>query len=429
MNEYDSDVVAQMLTGAGLVRVYDPKTADIILVNTCVVRAKPEHKAYSSLGRMSVIKRKRPDVIMGVLGCMAQKSGGDLIKKFPLLDLVIGPREIGSIMDFIEGVLINRKKIVAISLDPMPSSYNKCSGYFNGRVTGYISIMQGCNNFCSYCIVPFVRGREVCRSPNDILSEAKQLVSEGIKEITLLGQNVNSYCWKDNKKKGFPSLLRKLAAIKGLLRLRFTTSHPKDLSNELIRCFAEIDNLCPHLHLPFQAGSNSVLENMRRGYTREWYLDLILKLREICPDITITSDVMVGFPGESAKDFDMTLDLVETARFDSLFSFKYSDRDGTLAKQMGNKIDEGEKARRLRILQDLQRNITIRKNRALEGKCLEVLVEGSSKKGKLSTGRTKGNKIVNFTINNNNNNSLGELINVLIKDSSANSLSGEAVDC
>jgi len=428
MNEYDSDVVAQMLTGAGLVRVYDPKTADIILVNTCVVRAKPEHKAYSSLGRMSVIKRKRPDVIMGVLGCMAQKSGGDLIKKFPLLDLVIGPREIGSIMDFIEGVLINRKKIVAISLDPMPSSYNKCSGYFNGRVTGYISIMQGCNNFCSYCIVPFVRGREVCRSPNDILSEAKQLVSEGIKEITLLGQNVNSYCWKDNKKKGFPSLLRKLAAIKGLLRLRFTTSHPKDLSNELIRCFAEIDNLCPHLHLPFQAGSNSVLENMRRGYTREWYLDLILKLREICPDITITSDVMVGFPGESAKDFDMTLDLVETARFDSLFSFKYSDRDGTLAKQMGNKIDEGEKARRLRILQDLQRNITIRKNRALEGKCLEVLVEGSSKKGKLSTGRTKGNKIVNFTINNNNNNSLGELINVLIKDSSANSLSGEAVD-
>ncbi len=426
MNEYDSDVVAQMLTGAGLVRVYDPKTADIILVNTCVVRAKPEHKAYSSLGRMSVIKRKRPDVIMGVLGCMAQKSGGDLIKKFPLLDLVIGPKEIGSIMDFIEGVLINRKKIVAISLEPMPSSYNKCSGYFNGRVTGYISIMQGCNNFCSYCIVPFVRGREVCRSPNDIMSETKQLVSEGIKEITLLGQNVNSYCWKDNKKEGFPSLLRKLAAIKGLLRLRFTTSHPKDLSNELIRCFAEIDNLCSHLHLPFQAGSNSVLENMRRGYTREWYLDLIFKLRETCPDITITSDVMVGFPGESAKDFDMTLDLVEKAQFDSLFSFKYSDRDGTLAKQMGNKIDEGEKARRLRILQDLQRNITIRKNRALEGKCLEVLVEGSSKKGKLSTGRTKGNKIVNFTVN---NNVVGELINVLIKNSSANSLSGEAVDC
>jgi tRNA-2-methylthio-N6-dimethylallyladenosine synthase len=285
--------------------------------------------------------------------------------------------------------------------------------------------MEGCNNFCSYCIVPYVRGREISRPPDEILAEVENLLLEGIKEITLLGQNVNSYLWEGERKKWeFPALLHELSRLTELLRLRFTTSHPKDLSDDLIHSFHYIENLCPHIHLPFQAGSNRILKLMRRGYTRERYLELIDKLRRVNPDIAITSDVMVGFPGESDKDFEMTLDLIRRVEFDSLFSFKYSDRKGTSAEKMDGKIDEIVKASRLNVLQDLQKRITLKRNKALEGRQLEVLVEGYSKRGGQLTGRTASHKVVNFI---SNNSKIGSLYTVTIKQSFLNSLWGEVV--
>ena len=422
MNEYDSDFLAQSLTHFGLFPVEDPESADLILINTCTVRAKPEQKAYSLIGRMSSIKRRRPGLILGVVGCLAQQKGSDLMKRFPQLDLVVGPRELGGIREVLKRVNEEGQRVVATHLGARPPESVLCKGYFSGRVTGYISIMEGCNNFCSYCIVPFVRGREISRSPKDILVEAKNLIKEGIKEITLLGQNVNSYRWGGEDKWTFSSLLSEIAKLKGLLRLRFTTSHPKDLSDQLIHCFGDSDKLCPHIHLPFQAGSNSVLTRMRRGYTREKYFQLTEKLRAVRPDIAITSDVMVGFPGESDKDFDMTLDLIEKVQFDALFSFKYSDRKGTFAAKMGDKVDEAKKSSRLSTLQSLQKQITRKKNNALEGMLEEVLVEGFSKRGGQLSGRTGSNKIVNFI---GNNSYIGKLVTVIIEHSYLNSLSGK----
>ena len=422
MNEYDSDSLAQSLIRNGIYPVNDPKDASIILINTCTVRAKPEQKAYSLLGRMSALKRRNLKIILGIVGCLAQQQGTDLMKRFPELDLVMGPRELGKIQEVLEKIYTDRNKIVAINLEQAPFPRIFCQGYFSGRVTGYISIMEGCNNFCSYCIVPFVRGKEISRSPHEILAEAKSLLSEGIKDITLLGQNVNSYNWEEWEEWDFSSLLNEVSKLDGLFRLRFTTSHPKDLSDELIQCFGSISNLCPHIHLPFQAGSNSILQQMRRGYTRERYLELISKLRDIKPSIAITSDVMVGFPGELEEDFGMTLDLINHVQFDGLFSFKYSDRIGTLAEKIKDKVEDSEKARRLKVLQTIQKQITLNKNKALEGRKVEVLVEGQSKKGEQLTGRTKSNKIVNFNCKKSR---IGHLVEVTIKQGCLNSLIGE----
>ena len=422
MNEYDSDFLTQSLIHLGLFPVEEPESADLILINTCTVRAKPEQKAYSLIGRMSSMKRRNPGLILGVLGCLAQQKGSDLIKRFPQLDLVMGPRELGQIEGILKKVHENGQRIVATNLETVPPEPVLCSGYFSGRVAGYVSIMEGCNNFCSYCIVPFVRGQEISRSPEDILGEAKNLIKDGIKEITLLGQNVNSYQWEGMERWDFVSLLREIAKLNGLFRLRFTTSHPKDLSDQLIQCFGDLDKLCPHIHLPFQAGSNSVLARMKRGYTREKYIELTEKLRVISPGLAITSDVMVGFPGETDEDFAMTLDLIEKVQFDALFSFKYSDRRGTFAAKMGNKVDEAEKSLRLDTLQNLQKQITRKRNRAIEGRPEEVLVEGYSKKGGQLTGRTRSNKIVNFDCN---NNYIGKLVKVIIEHGYLNSLHGK----
>ena len=426
MNDYDSDYLAQLLVNNGFSAVNSPDEADLILINTCTVRAKPEQKAYSFLGRMSSIKKGNPNLILGMVGCLAQMKGPELLKRFPQLDLVIGPRELGRFQEILEGIDRHSGKIVATGLDLAPPQPALCKGYFHKRITGHVSIMEGCNNFCSYCIVPYVRGREISRPPDEILAEAENLLSEGIKEITLLGQNVNSYLWEGEKKKwGFPALLYELSRLNGLLRLRFTTSHPKDLSDDLIHSFCHIKNLCHHIHLPFQAGSNRILKLMKRGYTRENYLELIDKLRKMIPDIAITSDVMVGFPGESDEDFELTMDLVRRVEFDSLFSFKYSDRKGTVAEKMDGKIDKMVKSSRLNILQDLQKKITLKKNKALEGIQLEVLVEGPSKRVGQLTGRTASHKVVNF---NSNNSRIGRLCTVTIKHSFLNSLRGEVVE-
>jgi tRNA-2-methylthio-N6-dimethylallyladenosine synthase len=421
MNEYDSDYLAQVLVNSNLLPTDTPNNADLILINTCSVRAKAEQKALSLLGRMISLKRRKPDLIVGVAGCIAQQEGSKLMERFPELDLVLGTREIESIENLLESLVSKRQKIVATNIDLRPPSPLAKDGYFKGRVKSYVSIMEGCDNFCTYCIVPYVRGREVSRPPDDIIRETEHLISQGVKEVTLLGQNVNSYVWGKGEVFRFPSLLRELSKRPGLSRIRFTTSHPKDLSEDLMHCFGELENLCPHIHLPLQAGSNKILEFMNRGYTREKYLERVEKLRIIRPDIAISSDVMVGFPKESLEDFESTLELIRKIEFDSLYSFKYSDRKGTLAERMDGKISEPEKSSRLTQLQQIQRAITLEKNRRLEGQALEILVEGESKKGGQLTGRTATNKIVNFA---HKNSLVGELVNVTIKRAHVNSLWG-----
>jgi tRNA-2-methylthio-N6-dimethylallyladenosine synthase len=268
MNEYDSDLVAQLLLSMGYLPTSDPLEADLILINTCAVRARAEQKAVSILGRVLKQKRRTPDLKVGLMGCVAQQRGGDLFKRFPELDLVLGTREVSRIREHIHSSE-SRSRVLATELNLQPPASPNASGYFRSRFTAFISIMEGCNNFCTYCVVPFTRGREASRSPDDIVEEAKHLVTEGVREITLLGQNVNSYSYgKEEGQCRFPLLLRKLSSLKELLRLRFTTSHPKDLSDDLIRCFVEIPNLCRHIHLPFQSGSNRILKRMNRGYTR-----------------------------------------------------------------------------------------------------------------------------------------------------------------
>jgi len=425
MNAYDSDYIGQVLQDAGYLPSDDPKEADLIVINTCTVRAKAEHKAYSLLGRMAAFKRKRPGTVLAMIGCMAQQKGASLLESFPDLDLVLGTREISRIRAFLNKIEGEGERVAATDLRRGPLPLVNRPGYFSGRVSSFVSIMQGCDNFCSYCVVPYVRGREVSRAPEEIIQEVTCLVQQGVKEVTLLGQNVNSYAYDGEKRIGFPRLLRALDRVEGLKRIRFTTSHPKDLSIDLIHCFAEVERLCPHIHLPFQAGSNKILQTMRRGYTRETYMALVEKLREVRPDIAVTADVMVGFPGESEDDFELTLDLIRKIQFDMLFSFKYSDRKGTYAATMEGKIPEPVKARRLTALQGLQREITLNKNRALVGTMTDVLVEGESKKGGQLTGRTGTNKVVNFK---GNTDIIGQIINVKIKQAFAHSLWAEPVD-
>ncbi len=416
MNEYDSDFLARCLMQEDFLPTHIPDHADVILINTCAVREKPEQKAASFLGRMGALKRKKPDLVLGMIGCMAQKEGKDFFKRFPLLDMVVGPRELERIPRILEQIFSEREKVVATDLTSLPPKSIPSKGYFKGRVSGFISIMEGCNNFCTYCIVPYVRGREVSRSPKDILNDAKELISDGVKDITLLGQNVLSYQWNSHD---IVFLLKQLNQLDGLQRLRFTTSHPKDLSMGIIQSFSDVEKLCPHIHLPFQSGSNAILKKMKRGYSREHYLELVSRLRDSQPEIAITSDVMVGFPGEDEEDFQMTLDLIRRVEFDGLFSFIYSDRKGTIADRMPQKIDYSIKSKRLETLQELQKQITLEKNRVLKGRSMEVLVEGKDKKGGRLTGRTRTNKIVNFSCN---NSAIGDLVNVMIKKCFVNSL-------
>jgi tRNA-2-methylthio-N6-dimethylallyladenosine synthase len=423
MNEYDSDYISQCLEEGGFLPSETPDEADLILINTCTVREKAAQKAFSSLGRTIRFKKKKPSLIIGMTGCIAQQEGNRLFKRFPDLDFVLGTREVSQINEIIEQIDRRRSKKSAIRIDVPPPPFLGQTGFFKGRVKSHLSIMEGCNNFCSYCIVPYVRGREVSRFPEEIRREAEALVQEGVKEITLLGQNVNSYGWigEQGKKTNFPGLLKKINAIKGLKRLRFTTSHPKDISIELMNSFKELEKLCPHIHLPVQSGSNTILKAMNRHYTREQYFELVQGLREITPHIAITSDIIVGFPGETEKDFKFTIDLLGKIEFDNIFSFVYSDRKGTAAEKLGGKLPEKEKKARLAILQEYQRKITLRKNKALEGKIVSVLVEGRSKKGHPLTGRTGTNKVVNFIID---IKYLGCIVDVKIQRANFNSLWG-----
>jgi len=407
MNVYDSEQITERLRLIGYIPVPNIESADLVIVNTCTIREKAEQKAFSFLGRLAKIKRKRPGLMVGVCGCIAQQEGRHIIERMPHVDFVLGPQAIERLTAAVTKLEKYAGRIVDVAMsEEIHASTDALVPAKNLGVSRFVTIMQGCDNYCTYCVVPYVRGREMSRDPEKIINEIKSLVSNGVREITLLGQNVNSYGHKQNLC-DFATLLQRVNGIDDLLRIRFTTSHPKDLSDALIAAFRSVDKLCRHIHLPVQSGSNDILAKMNRRYTREAYLEMVSRLREACPDIAITSDIIVGFPGESRHAFTQTRDLIETIEFDSLFAFNYSDRPNTPAGRFKNKVAETEKNERLQEVLGLQANITQKIHARMKASIQDILVEGTSKKqdrdsrnrttdGIQWTGRTSGNKIVNF---------------------------------
>lgn len=398
MNVYDSERMEASLQKLGYQAALSEETADLIIVNTCAIRAKAEQKLYSLLGRLAPLKARNADLILAVGGCVAQQEGAAMLTRVPFVDLVFGTDAQGRLPALVEKIDAKRVRIVDVGPrndHDIPTGFTLTG---NG-VSRFVTIMRGCDNFCTYCVVPYVRGREVSRSPDRIIDEIKKLVASGAREVTLLGQNVNSYGNKEGMAT-FTELLESVNAIDGLARIRFTTSHPKDLSDNLIAAFGRLDKLCHHIHLPVQSGSDPMLKRMNRKYTRTHYLDLVERLRVVCPDIAITTDIIVGFPGETEEDFKKTLDLIDTVRFDSLFAFMYSDRPNATAAGYDGKIGEKEKSRRLQQVLSRQQQITREQHQALVGTIQEVLVEGIgrgiSTKDRQWSGRTSTFKIVNF---------------------------------
>jgi len=426
MNVHDSEQMIELLKGHGYQSTREPKSADLIIVNTCSIREKADQKAYSQLGRYRELKRRKPGLILGVSGCLAQQLGSEFFKKIPHLDFVLGTHNIHRLPSVLQTIERTGSPLVETAFHETVSSTGIITIPEKGTVTAFVTIMQGCNNFCAFCVVPYLRGGEESRKFGSVMAEIRMLAASGVKEVTLLGQNVNSYGKTLGDGHNFSLLLRAIGEVDGIERIRFTTSHPKDLSEDIIRCFAEVGQVCEHIHLPVQSGSDRILERMNRYYTRDDYLARVEKLREACPDISITTDMIVGFPGETEVDFRATLDLMEKISFDSLFSFKYSERPGTTASQLDGKVPMEEKGRRLRELQALQEKHTLRKNLARVGRKEEVLVEGHSKQNRREfTGRTRANRIVNFG---SQENCLGRTVSVHISAAYQHSLRGELAD-
>ncbi|MBI4838724.1 MAG: tRNA (N6-isopentenyl adenosine(37)-C2)-methylthiotransferase MiaB [Nitrospirae bacterium] len=450
MNVHDSEKIAGMFSESGYAEAHGVNDADVIVINTCSIREKAEQKFYSELGRLKHFKDRDPKLRIAVAGCIAQQKGSGLFKRFPYVDFIFGPQNIDSLEKWIgqeSGVRSqksdNKTQITELTDNPEHSIKN-LPVKREGRVSAWVSIMYGCDNFCSYCVVPYTRGRERSRQVSDIMTEITELSAQGFKEITLLGQNVNSYGKNLNETnppsppfdKGgqggfanqnidFSDLLKAIHEVNGLKRIRFVTSHPRDLSKKLIRTMQDLPNVCEHIHLPVQSGSDRILSLMNRGYTFKQYKEKIDALRSAMPDIAITTDIITGFPGEDEQDFELTMNALREIEYDGIFAFKYSRRQDTAAVNLPEHLNEKTKSERLARVLDLQAEITFRKNIELEGKILEVLVEGASEtdKDKL-TGRTGSNKIVNFY---GGLELMGTLVNVRILEAKQHSLNGEVI--
>ena len=424
MNEHDSEVIDGLLTERGFSSVKERKDASIVIINTCSVRDNADKRFFGTLGQLKKRKESDPSFIVCVCGCMMQQQRVvDTIKaKYPWVDVIFGTNSIHHIPELIEKVAIEKEKVV----DIIENTEEVVEGLPAKRLFDHkalVNIMFGCNNFCTYCIVPYTRGREKSRAPEAIVDEVKGLVADGVKEIMLLGQNVNSY---DGNGTSFAELLKMLNDVDGLERIRFMTSNPKDLSDELIEAFAVCDKLCRNLHLPIQSGSNRVLKRMNRKYTREDYLKLIEKLRKTVPDITLSTDIIVGFPGETNEDFEETLSIVKEVEYDSAFTFIYSIRKGTPAEKFEDQIEESEKHRRFDLLVSAVNEISEKKNKAYQDRVEKVLVDGVSKNDKSTlTGRTDGFKLVNFA---GKKELIGSLVDVKITDAKTFSLFGEVIE-
>jgi tRNA-2-methylthio-N6-dimethylallyladenosine synthase len=422
MNINDSEKIVSLLSGLGYRSVDDPAVADLILLNTCSVRAKAESKVYDYLGRYRLLKLQNSRLIIGVGGCVAQQEGDRLLKRVPYLDLVFGTHSLHLLPELVLAAQRGERRASTqfIDIETRLNLFPQAAD--TGELTRFVTIMQGCDNFCSYCVVPYVRGREISRRSAEVLAEVREMVTRGVREITLLGQNVNSYGLKSPDELHFADLIREIATMDGIQRIRFTTSHPRDISPELIACFAELPKLCGHIHLPAQSGSDAILGRMNRGYSRAEYLATVTALRNARPGLAVTGDIIVGFPGETEADFEATLSLLEEVRFADLFSFVYSERPETTAAGFSGQLSRGVKQERLERLQQRQRQITLEICEALVGTTQQVLLEGVSRRGDQLTGRTDANRIVNVA---GDPCLIGQLVAVLITHSYPNSLLGE----
>ncbi|MEA3362362.1 MAG: tRNA (N6-isopentenyl adenosine(37)-C2)-methylthiotransferase MiaB [Thermodesulfobacteriota bacterium] len=427
MNVVDSEQIVDLLQDIGYSQVDTAEAADLVLLNTCSVRDKAERKVYGHLGRFKPIKDQRPELIIGVGGCVAQQEGERMLEKVAYLDLVFGTHNIHQLPQLVQQVEEKRERgSVTEFLDRETRLNLFPERTFRETVTRFVTVMQGCDNFCSYCIVPHVRGREISRPSAEVIAEVTGLVKQGVREITLLGQNVNSYGLKDAAELSFAELLQKVNNIEGLERLRFATSHPKDLTDELIDSFGSLDKLCHHIHLPFQSGSDRILKMMNRGYTVSEYLDKVTRLKKICPDIRLTTDIIVGFPQENEDDFQATLDLVEQVRYADAFTFLYSPRIETAAAKMEDNQSKMQKQQHFDRLLQLQQQVSAEIWQEDADCVLPVLVEGISRQGGGQLfGRSTWNRIVNFS---GTTGLIGQTVPVKISKVMRNSHLGELVE-
>ena len=421
MNVADSEMIEGILQSKGYYPIKRMDSADIIFVNTCAIREHAEEKVHSRLGVFSKIKNNKPNVIIGVLGCMAQHLKDDILDSKPYVDIILGPDSYRKLPKLLERNKVDKKNIV----DTQLSRYEVYNNFFPSRnegINAWVSIMRGCDKFCTFCIVPFTRGRERSRSPNNIIDEVKKAVDEGFVEITLLGQNVNSYTY-DNY--SFDYLLKNIAEINGVQRLRYTSPHPQDMTDDVLYVMSHYDNICNAVHFPLQAGSNEVLKRMNRSYTKSHFIERAHRIRDILPNCGLSTDIIVGFPGETNSQFEETLNVMNEVKFDSAFTFKYSPRLGTKAYEYSDQILEIDKQERLDKVIKLQKKHTIFRNKEMIGNIERVLVEKNSKRSiNQWAGRTDSNKWVIFDKENAN---IKDLVNVSITNAKGISLHGHLV--
>jgi tRNA-2-methylthio-N6-dimethylallyladenosine synthase len=428
MNEYDSAKMRDVLNAShGFELTSDPEQADVLLLNTCSVREKAQEKVFSELGRWRPLKQKRPGVVIGVGGCVASQEGEALQKRAPFVDLVFGPQTLHRLPQLLDKVRSEHTPAIDVSFPEI----EKFDALPEPRAEGpkaYVSIMEGCSKYCTFCVVPYTRGEEISRPLDDVIAEIVSLAEQGVREVVLLGQNVNAYrgAMADGDIADFALLLNYVAAIDGIGRIRFTTSHPIEFTDSLIEAYADIPQLVGHLHLPVQTGSNRILALMKRGHTREEYIDKIERLREVRPDLSLSSDFIVGFPGETDEDFEATMDLIETLGFDHSYSFLYSPRPGTPAADMEDTVPVAVKRERLARLQARINAMAAGISRGMLHTVQRVLVEGVSRKDYAQlSGRTENSRVVNFP---GPPKLIGQFVDVLITEALPNSLRGRWVD-
>ena len=427
MNIADSEIVASILNESGYDVTRDINEASLILLNTCSIRENAEQKIWNRLKALKSVRKKNPSVMIGVIGCMAERLKEKLIQNDLPVDIVAGPDSYRSLPDLVTEAEIGQSRInVMLSESETYADISPLRLDSNG-VTAFIAIMRGCNNMCTYCVVPFVRGSERSRDPRSIVKEATELFRKGYREVTLIGQNVNSYLWKDaGETIGFPELLAEVARIDPLLRVRFATSHPKDLSDKLLETISSYDNICKHIHLPVQSGSNRILKLMNRQYTREWYMNRIEAIRKIIPECSVSTDIIAGFCTETEEDHKDTLSLMEWAGFDFAYMFKYNERPGTkAAESLPDDVPDEIKTKRLNEIINLQNKISAKSKKADVGKIHRVLVEGYSKRStNFLYGRTSQNKVVVFPAE---NCQIGEYVNVMVEKCTSATLTGRLI--
>jgi len=428
MNEYDSDKMRDVLQAShGMEMTEIPEEADVLLLNTCSIREKAQEKVFSAIGRWRKIKNKRPDIIIGVGGCVASQEGAAIQKRAPYVDIVFGPQTLHRLPELLDEVSETHKRVVDISFPEI----EKFDALPEPRAEGpkaFVSIMEGCSKYCTFCVVPYTRGEEISRPLKDVIAEISVLAEQGVREINLLGQNVNAYRGEmdDEEIADFSLLLHYVAAVDGIDRIRFTTSHPAEFTDEIIEAFAEIPELVNHLHLPVQSGSNNILTQMKRGYNREQYLEIMNKVKAVRPGISLSSDFIIGFPGETEEEFEDTLSLIEQVGFDFSYSFIYSARPGTPAAELADDISEDVKKQRLSKLKARLDQMTMDVSKSMVNTVQTLLVEGVSKKSPLQmTGRTENNRVVNFTAH---PRLAGQFVDVMITEALPNSLRGRLLE-